>query len=182
LRMMPDSKFKFLWVVTAVISLLVLVLAGCGRSEDSQANREATNNQVLVAATRVAAVGLGEALKDISGESQRVDFVRRYIAPLRFMEDDSAYFFVYDYNCKNIAIAVFSELQGQDLTDLKDSHGKYFIREFVETAKKGGGFVEYYWPHTQTKVEMRKIGYILPVPGTQYLIGSGYYPDVPAAK
>jgi signal transduction histidine kinase len=182
LRTKSNSKFKFIWVITAITALLVMVLGGCAKTDDSKISREAANNQVIVAATRVAATGLGEALKDISGESQRVDFVRRYVAPIRFMDDDSGYFFVYDYNSKNIAIAVFSDLQSQDLIDLKDSHGKYFIREFVDTAKKGGGFVEYYWPHTVTRVDMRKIGYILPVPGTQYLIGSGYYPDVPAAK
>jgi signal transduction histidine kinase len=169
------SKFKLFWFMAAIITLAVLALAGCAKSEDSAVN---TNNQVILAATRVAATGLGEALKDVSGESQRVDFVRQYVNAIRFMDDDSGYFFVYDSNCKNIAIAVFSELQGQDLFNKQDSHGKYFAREFVATAKKGGGFVEYYWPHPLTRVDMLKISYIAPIPGTDYLIGSGYYPGV----
>jgi signal transduction histidine kinase len=182
LRFKSGSKSGLLWVITVVIALLVVVLAGCAKTEDSKVTREQANNQVIVAATRVAATGLGEALKNITGESQRVDFVRQFINPIRFMDDDSGYFFVYDYNCKNITIGVFSDLVGQDLTNLKDTKGKYFIRDFVEVAKKGGGFSEYYWYHTLTKVEMRKISYIMPIPGTAYLIGSGYYPDVPVVK
>jgi signal transduction histidine kinase len=177
LRINSTNRFKLSWFMAAIITLPVLALAGCSKTDDSKVNTE-TNNQVIVAATRVAATGLGEALKDISGESQRVDFVRRYVNALRFMDDDSGYFFVYDSNSKNIAIAVFSELQGQDLFNKQDSHGKYFAREFVATAKKGGGFVEYYWPHPLTKVDMLKISYIAPIPGTDYLIGSGYYPGV----
>ena len=178
MRIKSNSKLKVSWFIAAIVALLIVVLAGCAKTEDSKV----TNNQVIVAATRVAATGLGEALKDIGGESKRIDFVRQYVNAIRFMDDDSGYFFVYDYNCKNIAIAVFSDLQGQDLINKQDSHGKYFVREFVETAKKGGGFVEYYWPHTLTKVDMLKISYIMPIPGTEYLIGSGYYPDVPPAK
>jgi methyl-accepting chemotaxis protein len=181
LRKRSGNQLKFLWLIAVVIVALVFVLAGCSKTDDSKLSREEANNQVIMAATRVAASGLGEALKGISDESQRTDIVRRYVAAMRFMDDDSGYFFVYDYNYQNIAIAVFSDLQGQNLKDLKDSHGKYFIREFVDVAKKGGGFSEYYWPHTVTKVDMRKISYIMPVPGVQYLIGSGYYPDAPPA-
>jgi signal transduction histidine kinase len=159
---------------------MAVLLAGCSNT-DSKISREDSNNQVIMAATRVTATGLGEALKNISGDTQRTDFIRQFIAPIRFMSDDSGYFFIYDYNYNNIAIAVFSDLQGKNLKDLKDSHGKYFIQAFVETAKKGGGFVEYYWPQTTTKVDMRKIGYVMPIPGTEYLIGSGYYPDAPPA-
>jgi hypothetical protein len=159
------SKSSFFRGAGIIILLLTVLMAGCSKV-DSKISREESNKQVIVAATRVTASGLGQALKGIEGQSQRTDFVRQYVNAIRFMGDDSGYFFVYDYNCKNIAIAVFS-----------DSHGKYFIRDFVEMAKKGGGFVEYYWPHTVTKVDMRKIAYIIPIPGTEYLIGSGYYPD-----
>jgi methyl-accepting chemotaxis protein len=182
LRINSNGKSKLLWVVAPIITLLVVLLAGCSNSADSNISREDSNNQVIVAATRVAATGLGQALKNISDESQRTDFIRQYVNAIRFMNDDSGYFFVYNYNYKNIAIAVFSDLQGQDLKELKDSKGKYFIQEFVETAKKGGGFVEYFWPHTITKVDMRKVSYIMPIPGAQYLIGCGYYPDYTPAK
>jgi signal transduction histidine kinase len=176
-----NYKLKLLSVVVAAVALAVTLLAGCGKTAVSTLTQEDSDKQVIVAATRVAATGLGEALKNISGDSQRKDFIRNYIDPIRFMDDDSGYFFVYDYSYNNIAIGVFSDLQGQNLKDLKDSRGKYFIQEFAQTAKKGGGFVEYYWPHTVTKVDMRKISYISPIPGSDYFIGTGFYPDVPSA-
>jgi signal transduction histidine kinase len=44
-------------------------------------------------------------------------------------------------------------------------------------AKNGGGFVEYYWvnPSATTKDEQKKIGYVEPIPETNYFIGTGVY-------
>jgi methyl-accepting chemotaxis protein len=43
--------------------------------------------------------------------------------------------------------------------------------------KNGGGFVEYSWvnPSATTNDEQKKIGYVEPIPGTNYFIGSGVY-------
>jgi signal transduction histidine kinase len=171
-----NIKLKSLIVVITSIMLLGTGMAGCGKTTYSS---DDINKSVCEASTRVAATGLGEALKDISGETQRIDFIRKFIAPIRFFGDDSGYFFVYNYSYRNIAIAVFSDLEGKDLSNTQDSHGNYFVRLFADAAKKGGGFVEYYFPHTLTKVDMKKIAYIAPIPNTDYYIGSGYYPDAP---
>lgn len=49
------------------------------------------------------------------------------------------------YDCVNIALPNPNKCQGKNLYDHKDSQGKYAIRELSAAAKKGGGFVEYYW-------------------------------------
>jgi len=41
--------------------------------------------------------------------------------------------------------------------------------------KKGGGFVEYYWVKPGIKGEHKKIGYVEPIPNTEYFIGTGVY-------
>jgi signal transduction histidine kinase len=161
-------KLRWLPVVMAVVVFLIIGLPGCNKTTESTLTQEVSNNRIILATTRVAVSGMAEALKGVTGDSQRSEFIRKYVAPIRFYDDDSGYFFVYDYTCKNIAIAVFSELQGKDLIDYQDSHGKYPIREMAAAAKKGGGFVEYYWPHPLTKADMRKISYVKSIPGTEY--------------
>jgi len=80
-----------------------------------------------------------------------------------------------DYNCVNIAHATQKDLQGKNLFDYKDTKGKYVIRELADAAKKGGGMVEYYWIKPGSKGELKKLGYVEPIPGTNYFIGTGVY-------
>jgi signal transduction histidine kinase len=77
----------------------------------------------------------------------------------------------------NLAHAIDKTLPGKDLSGYQDSKGLYVIQELSKKAKAGGGFVLFYWPHPQTKVEQRKIGYVEPIPGTDYFIGTGFYPS-----
>jgi signal transduction histidine kinase len=164
-----------LLLITA-LSVLIPEVAACGKT-DSRVSIEESNNRVAQATTHVAAAGLGAMLENITDETRRVEAIRNFIEPIRFFADHSGYFYVYDYNCVNIAHAVDKTLVGQDLTNYMDSNGKFVIRELSAAAKTGGGFVTFYWPHPVTKEVMRKIGYVEPIPGTGYFIGTGYYPD-----
>jgi signal transduction histidine kinase len=51
------------------------------------------------------------------------------------------------------------------------------IRLLSDAARNGGGFVEYYWvnPAATAGGEQKKIGYVEPIPGTNYFIGTGVY-------
>src|SRR5271157_89800 len=55
-------------------------------------------------------------------------------------------------------------LLGTNSWDLKDPEGKYFVREFLETAKKGGGWVDYTFANPFTHKIQKKTTYVLPVP------------------
>jgi signal transduction histidine kinase len=159
-----------------IILVLAVFLAACSQTGTTLSNEE-SNNRMAKATTHVAAVGLGETLKGVMDENLRIDLIQKFIDPIRFFDDQTGYFYVYNYNCINIAHAVDKTLVGKDLTQYKDTKGKFVIQELSAAAKKGGGFVEYYWPHPQTKQEVRKIGYVEPIPDTDYFIGTGYYPD-----
>ncbi|HPD57077.1 MAG TPA: cache domain-containing protein [Smithellaceae bacterium] len=128
-----------------------------------------------VAVVHTAAVGLGEILKDVRGEKRRMDIIRSFIGPIRFYADNTGYFYVYDYQCVNIAHAIDRKLPGKNLYNYRDAKGKFVIRELSAAAKRGGGFVEYYWLKPGQRYEFRKIGYVEPIPGTNYFIGTGVY-------
>ena len=81
------------------------------------------------------------------------------------------------YNCICVANGGDKTLVGKDLSDYQDMTGKFVIRELSTIARGGGGFMDGYWPHPETKKEQRKIGYVEPILGTDYFIGTGYYPD-----
>ena len=140
----------------------------------STANLE-SNKQIAVAVVHSSAIGLGEVLKNYQSEADRTNFIRAYADQTRFYADQSGYFYVYNFDCVNIAHASQNDLEGQNLYNYQDSKGKFVIRELSAVAKKGGGFVEYYWVKPGFSGEQKKIGYVEPIPGTNYFIGTGVY-------
>ena len=134
-----------------------------------------TCKQIMVAAVHASAVGLGELLKKCCGEAERTDLIRTYANKIRFFPDQTGYFFVYNYDCLNIALPNPLDWQGKNLYNLQDPHGKYQIRELSAAAKKGGGFVEYYWLKPGSTEHYKKLSYAEPISGTDYFIGTGAY-------
>jgi signal transduction histidine kinase len=131
--------------------------------------------QEAMTAVHVTAVGLGAVLKDVPEKEAQLKVIRQFISPVRFFGDKSGYFFVYNFDCVNVAHATQKDLVGKNLFEHKDSRGKLDIQALSATAKKGGGFVEYYWVKPGSEGEFKKLGYVEPIPGTDYFIGTGIY-------
>jgi len=150
-------------------------MAKSGQGKVAQEISLDTYKQIMVAVVHASAVGLGEVLKNYKTRAEQTELIRSYANKIRFFPDQTGYFFVYDYDCLNIALPNPIEWQGKNLYDLKDSDGKYQIRELSAAAKKGGGFVEYRWLKPGSTEHRKKISYAEPIPGTQYFIGTGAY-------
>ena len=163
-------------LVAAALIIVTATLGCCAGTTGTASTGEENKSREAVAAVHVAAVGLGEIL-DGMDETRQIETIREFIDPIRFFDDGTGYFYVYDFDCINIAHAVDKTLPGQNLSDYQDMRGLFVIRELSAAAQNGSGFVTYYWPHPQTKVEQRKVGYVETIPGTDYFIGTGYYPD-----
>lgn len=127
--------------------------------------------------TRTMADGLGGVLNGFCSDSaERVDFCRRLIDHVRFFDNGSGYFFIYNLECRNVAHGYQKELEGKDLYNLQDSHGAYIIRDFASLVKsQGGGFYQYWWPDPATNTDEPKLAYLIAIPGTSWFIGAGFY-------
>jgi len=121
------------------------------------------------------ATGLGAVVATMETEEEQIEFLRDFITPIRFYPDSTGYFYIYNYDCINIAHATQKDLQGEDLSQYQDSKGKFVIQELSKASQKGGGLVEYFWQKPEDETEYRKIGYVEPIPGTKYFIGTGVY-------
>jgi signal transduction histidine kinase len=164
---------------TLILSFMILLsfTGPIQASNEGKAKSASMEEYKDIAKTMVhsVAAGLGGALANVKKENKRIDLIRSFIAPIRFYPDNSGYFYVYDSKCVNIAHATQKELQGKNLYDYKDVKGKYVIRALSEASKKGGGFVDFYWVKPGSKEESAKLGYVEPIPGTDYFIGTGVY-------
>jgi two-component system, NarL family, sensor kinase len=87
------------------------------------------------------------------------------------------YFFLYDYTGRSLMHPRQPELVGQDLIDLRDRRGQPVIRQMIDKARAGGGFVEYTWNKPSTHADTPKLGYVTGLERWQWMIGTGTYTD-----
>jgi signal transduction histidine kinase len=86
----------------------------------------------------------------------------------KFIKDD-LFIFVLDMKGVIISYAVNQKMIGKDLHDMKDPDGKEFVKEQIETAKKGSGWVDYKFTNPITKKVQDKTSYIIKLDNTYYL-------------
>lgn len=90
---------------------------------------------------------------------------------------EEGFFFVYDYDGKNLVSPRQTDLINHDHLDLTDSEGTYVIREYIETARQGAGYVEHLWPKPSTGEEARMVTYVLGLQSWRWAIGTGVFID-----
>lgn len=97
-----------------------------------------------------------------------------------------AYIFVFDSQGIDLVNPAFPNLEGRNLLELKDTHGKPLIREMFKVVQtSGSGWVNYMWPKPGESVSTRKFAYVSQAKmGDQWvLVGSGVYlADAPKAE
>ncbi|WP_272881684.1 methyl-accepting chemotaxis protein [Fundidesulfovibrio soli] len=135
----------------------------------------AEQKQKLSVASESLAQGIGVAIKDEKDSARRVEIIRAMVDPIRFEQDKSGYYFVYE-NTVNVALPTKKDAQGQDLGQTKDKNNVYFVRELMDKAKAGGGFVEYVFPKPG-QGDQPKLAYATMIPGTTMWLGTGVYID-----
>lgn len=85
------------------------------------------------------------------------------------------YVFAFDFKTVCIAHGVNQKLVGKDLTDLKDSDGKQFMKQMTElAAKNGSGWIDYNWTNPETKKIQPKSSFYMKI-DNDYYIGAGIY-------
>ena len=109
-----------------------------------------------------------------------VDHQAQALAILRRLEfGHDGYFFVFDFEGRVLLYPRQPQLQGQNLYQLQDRHGDYPVRKMVDQARAGGGYVEYEWARPSTGQTETKLGYVEPIAGWEWVLGTGTYVDEP---
>ncbi len=84
------------------------------------------------------------------------------------------YIFAYDYNGTVLSWPYQPGEVGANRFDVTDPVGNHHVREFLSTAKSGGGIVDYYSVNPFTNKTDLKISYVTDIDGT-WMIGAGNY-------
>ena len=98
-----------------------------------------------------------------------------YIGAMTFQ--GNGYFWVLDRQGRMLAHPNISNISTNSLMDIQDSQGRFFIRDMLNTADLGGGFVNYEWVKPGGNIPTAKIGYVELFKPWQLVIVSGLYVD-----
>lgn len=128
--------------------------------------------EVLQVNVATVARGIGSVLEGEKDEGRRLAVIAGFVTPLVPGGEDFPYFFVYDYSGNLQVDPLQKKNEGKNMLDQKDARGKFFVRDFLAAAKKGGDFVEFFGKTQEEEAMRKKIAYLAPIPGTKYLLGS----------
>jgi methyl-accepting chemotaxis protein len=73
-------------------------------------------------------------------------------------------------------VPINKDKNGQSCIDLPDSKGFLYVKAFIDAAKSGDGFVQYYFEKPGSGI-LPKLSYVAVIPGTDFLVGTGVYID-----
>ncbi|QNP49626.1 cache domain-containing protein [Diaphorobacter aerolatus] len=113
----------------------------------------------------------GAALSEAERQQQAVNAV----AQLKFGDD--GYFFLYDQRGNLLVNPGQMAVPNVDLCDPNQPAGQIPARLIVDTGLSGGGLVRYDWHKPSSQATVAKLGYVLQVPGWNWVIGTGLYLD-----
>ncbi|MBU2510307.1 PAS domain S-box protein [bacterium] len=100
-----------------------------------------------------------------------------HIYEIRYGNESKDYFWIIDLNHHGVMHPYQKDLDGRNLFDFQDNTGKYFIQEFVDTAKtKGQGYVEYTWQwQDNPQSVLPKLSFVKVFKPWGWVIGTGIY-------
>lgn len=97
---------------------------------------------------------------------------------MRFFDDLSGYYFVYEMNGVNVMHAQNPSLEGKNLIDVQDADGKYTIQEAIKALEKEeAAFYTWRWKNPEDQHFRTKVGYIRRFEPLNIYFGSARYED-----
>jgi len=153
-------------ILIGLLLLIVPTIAACGGgTEETYTSRAEVESFV------------DEAVAYARAHS-REEVLATFTEPGGPFHRDDLYIFAYDFDGTVLAHGGDPSLVGRDLIDLEDPNGVPVIRELVDLARNGSGWLFYAWPNPQADDAVKpKLGYVVAV-DDDWFLGSGTYgPD-----
>ncbi|MGL4615556.1 MAG: cache domain-containing protein, partial [Shewanella sp.] len=101
--------------------------------------------------------------------------VNQALRDIRF--GSAGYFYIYDTQGNNIFHGLMPSLEGQNKIDMTDPRGTQIIVGLLAAAQRGDGHFSYYFQKPNTNEQIEKLSYVMMIPGTDWMLGTGAYID-----
>ncbi|HMO72849.1 MAG TPA: cache domain-containing protein [Paracoccaceae bacterium] len=87
------------------------------------------------------------------------------------------FFFVYDYDGRNIVSPRQTWLIEKNWAGLRDSEGTPVVDRLIQLARQGAGYHEYVWPKPSTGREARIMAAVIGLQDWRWVVGTGVFVD-----
>ncbi|QDF95525.1 chemotaxis protein [Azoarcus sp. DD4] len=171
-----------LLVLVAVLGIAVAVVFALFSLQSSMmADRKDKTRNLIELAHGILKHYHERELAGQMGREQAQAAAMDVIRGLRY--DGEEYFWINDLDHKMLMHPIKPELNGKDLSQMKDSGGKLFFVEMVSVVRqRGEGFVDYLWPRPGSDKAVPKLSYVKGFTPWGWMLASGIYiEDVEAA-
>jgi methyl-accepting chemotaxis protein len=173
-------RFRSKILVIVVASLLgmglIIVIALANLHSEMMAGRRADTKHVVEVGSSLVGHFVKEAQAGRMSTEQAQAAAIAAVRDLRY--GGSEYFWINDMVTRVVVHPIRPELNGKDMSGIKDPNGKYLFTAFVETvAREKEGFVDYLWPKPGFERPVAKVSYVKGVDEWGWVIGSGMYLD-----
>lgn len=133
--------------------------------------REELKNYISIARTAFSPI-YGNALPDDEAAKTRV---AQILAAMTYGTD--GFFFVYDYDGKNIVSPRQTWLIEKNWAGLKDAEGTPVVDKLIDMARQGSGFHTYVWPKPSSGRDGRMITHVIGLQDWRWAVGTGVFID-----
>ena len=135
------------------------------------AKKEELRNYISIARTAIGAT-YGNALPD--DETAKTE-VKQTLAAMLYGQD--GYFFVFDYDGKNLVAPRQTHLINQNWLGLTDVEGTAITSEFIRIARSGGGYHTHLWWKPTTGEQAEMVTFVIGLQDWRWALGTGIFID-----
>jgi len=165
---------------TVLASLFLAAIAGVFVSAQAEKPKSCATRDVVIKNEVETAVSLLQALyakhqKGALTLETAKELGADLLRELRYGTE--GYFWADTTDGLNVVLYGRKDTEGRNRLEDKDANGVYYIKAFLETAKSGGGYVEYLFARIGQSVPQAKRSYVQLFEPFGWVIGTGYYLD-----
>lgn len=133
--------------------------------------KDELRNYMSLARTAISSI-YGRAGPDDEEAKNRV---AQILAAMIYGQD--GYFFVYDYDGKNLVSPRDTRLINRNWTGLNDINGTPVVDEIIKIARSGGGYHSYVWPKPSSGENAAMVSYVIGLQDWRWAVGTGVFID-----
>jgi len=169
------KKASLITVFSILLNMVFLCLPA-----DAQAGslEKSMPQDILIKSEVETAISMLQAIftKHQKGEMSLVQAKKLGADLLRELRyGNGGYFWADTTEGVNVVLYGKKDVEGRSRLENMDKQGTFYIKEFLEKAKAGGGYVEYWFPKKEKSIPQPKRSYVFLFKPFGWVVGSGYY-------
>ncbi|MCA2016998.1 methyl-accepting chemotaxis protein [Vibrio tritonius] len=178
LRNFPIATRQYLMIgITTILLLIPFMLMLSSYQTDLMEAKKTKTRHLVESASSILAYYHQQQSEGKLSEADAKQQAKSVINQLRYDQGD--YFWINDLTPVMVMHPIKPQLEGKELSGVKDPTGKALFMAIVSAAKQSqeGGVVSYMWPKPGSSTDIEKVSYVKLFQPWGWVVGSGVYVD-----